>query len=457
MTTQTSPEDTIVAPATPDGEAALAIVRLSGPDCLEIAASAFSRPETHIEPRKASLGNFRSRENEVLDQLIYIFFPENNSFTGDPMLELTCHGNPLIVQKIVEDCLQRGCRLAEPGEFSRRAFLNGRMDLSQAEAVADLIRARSDKALNAARKQLEGTVGNKVNHLISNILQTTAQLEAYIDFPEEDLPPEDADGPRRNLRMLIDELQNLAATRHYRSLLSDGIRTVILGLPNAGKSSLLNAMIGEDRVIVSEIPGTTRDYISERVLIGPYLLNIMDTAGIHPTESEIERAGIDHALEQARKADLCLWVHDRSQPCPPLPPNLSKLLSETPSIVVENKADLDRHAEATQLLPEHPHVDVCALSGQGLDTLRKTIRSHVEAGIAVPHSDAVLVSARHAKALDQAQFHVEQSLALLNDNDPAELAAQELHLATDAMGQIVGKIDNESMLDELFRSFCIGK
>ncbi len=453
----TSPEETIVAPATTDGEAALAIVRLSGPSALELAATILHRPREKIVPRRASLGTYQDISNQALDQLVYIFYPDKQSFTGEPMVEWMCHGNPLIVQKIVEDLIQRGCRLAEPGEFTRRAFLNGRMDLSQAEAVSDLIRARSDKALEAARKQLEGTVGEKVNKLIANILKTTAQLEAYIDFPEEDLPPEDQDGPRKSLRGMTEELQNLAATRHYRNLLTEGIRTVILGAPNAGKSSLLNALVGEARAIVSNLPGTTRDYIVERILIGSYLLNIMDTAGIHTTDSEIELLGIQHTLEQAKKADLCLLVLDQSAETPTLPPELKSVLDQTPSIVIENKCDLKRYSSFNNPLPQSPSIAISALKGEGIELLRKQIQEHVEKGIAVPHPDAVLVSARHAKALELAKEHIERSLSLLSANEPAELAAQELHLAIDAMSQIIGKIDNESMLDELFRSFCIGK
>lgn len=453
----TSPEDTIVAPATADGESALAIVRLSGPDALSIAAKALSRPMDKIIPRRASLGNYHDLGNQAVDELVYIYYPEKGSFTGESLIEWMCHGNPLIVQKIVEDLIQRGCRLAEPGEFTRRAFLNGRMDLSQAEAVADLIRARSDKALDAARKQLEGTVGNKVNALINKILQTTAHLEAYIDFPEEDLPPEDQQGPRKSLIEIRDELQNLAATRHYRNLLTEGIRTIILGAPNAGKSSLLNALVGEDRVIVSNLPGTTRDYIVERILIGPYLLNIMDTAGIHTTDSEIELVGIQHTLEQARKADLCLLVLDRSDRNPKVPQELRNVLEEIPSLVVENKCDLEPEVCFENPLPGSPTLAISALKGTGIDSLRKLIQQQVENGIAVPKADAVLVSARHARALDEARSHIETTLELLANDEPAELAAQELHLAIDAISQIIGKVDNESMLDELFRSFCIGK
>lgn len=453
----TSPEDTIVAPATADGEAALGIVRLSGPSALTLAAAALQRPEAKIKPRRASLGSYQNVDGQTLDELIYIYYPENNSFTGEALVEWMCHGNPLIVQKIVEDLIQRGCRLAEPGEFTRRAFLNGRMDLSQAEAVSDLIRARSDKALDAARRQLEGTVGEKINLLISNILHATAQLEAYIDFPEEDLPPEDNDGPRKNLCEIRDELQNLAATRHYRNLLTEGIRTVIIGAPNAGKSSLLNALVGEERAIVNSRPGTTRDYIVERILIGPYLLNVMDTAGIHTTTEEIELISIQHTLDQAQKADLCLLVVDRSQKQPPIPESLKSVLAGKPSILVENKCDLDRFPDFKSPLPDSPSISLSALRGTGIELLRSTIRQQVEAGIAVPHADAVLVSARHAQALDLARSHIEAALALLAADEPAELAAQELHLAIDAMSQIIGKIDNESMLDELFRSFCIGK
>jgi tRNA modification GTPase len=449
--------ETIVAPATASGESALAIVRLSGPRCGDIRISALKSRESSLKPRQAVLARYHNIKGTVVDHLVAIYYPAGNSFTGESMLELMCHGNPLICQLIIEDCIERGCRLAEPGEFSRLAFTNGKMDLSQAEAVADLIHARSEKAITAARKQLEGSVGEKVKMLLSSILHTTAHLEAYIDFPEEDLPPEDQQGPKHDLKELIDELNQLCATQHYRSLLNEGIRMVILGLPNAGKSSLLNALTGENRVIVSETPGTTRDYISERMMIGPYLVNFVDTAGIHETDSEIEQAGIARSLEQARKADICLWVVDASAPSPALPAALDQVFEATTTLVVENKSDLPRHSEMDEFLETLPHFQVSALKGSGLQDLRGELLKQIESGVLIPDEDMVLVSARHAEALETAKSHIQSSLDLLQRDEPAELAAQELHLAIEAMGRIIGKIDNESMLDELFQSFCIGK
>lgn len=449
--------ETIVAPATANGESALAIVRLSGPDCVDIALSALKCRLGVLKPRQATLARYNNIEGIVIDHLVAIYYPCGHSFTGEAMLELMCHGNPLICQLIIEDCLRRGCRLAEPGEFSRLAFTNGKMDLSQAEAVADLIHARSEKAITAARKQLEGAVGDKVNVLVLRILQTTAHLEAYIDFPEEDLPMEDQQGPKQDLLKLIDELNQLCATQHYRSLLNEGIRMVILGLPNAGKSSLLNALTGENRVIVSDTPGTTRDYVIERMMLGPYLVNFVDTAGIHDTESEIERAGIAQSLDQARKADICLWVVDRSMPSPSLPESLDKLFASTTTLVAENKSDLPRHCEMNNFLASLPHFQISALNGTGLQDLRSALLKQIESGVHIPDEDAVLVSARHADALETAKLHIQAGFNLLQQDEPAELAAQELHLAIEAMGQIIGKIDNEAMLDELFHTFCIGK
>lgn len=449
--------DTIVATATPAAESALAIVRMSGPACPEIARAALHPKSPTLPPRAAVLATYVDVSGEPVDDLIAILYPEGSSFTGDAMLELICHGNPLISQKLVEDAVARGCRIAEPGEFTRNAFLNGKIDLSQAEAVADLIHARSDKSLQAARKQLSGSVGQEVNTLITSILQTTAHLEAYIDFPEEDLPPEDENGPLRAIGTLISSIEKLVATQHYRQLLHDGVRLVILGVPNAGKSSLLNALTGEDRVIVSESPGTTRDYIIERMMIGPYLVNVTDTAGIREGGSAVEQEGIRRSIAQARQADLCVWALDQNVAPPPLPHELEEILTAENCIVLENKSDLPRHPDTASFLPGCLHMRASALTGDGIHALRAELRHQIEGGVYIPEHDAVLVSARHADALNSAKGHMQSALSLLNSGDPAELAAQELHLAIDAMSRIVGKIDNEQMLDELFQSFCIGK
>lgn len=446
--------DTIVAPASAAGEAAIALIRISGPAVPALAeAVSGSCPPA----RRACLRAYRSQSGEILDHLILVCYAEGASYTGEHLLELSPHGNPLLVRRILDDLVARGCRLAEPGEFTRRAFINGRLDLTQAEAVLQMIRARSDSALQAARRQLSGSVGNKINSLISNLLDITSRIEAYIDFPEEDLPPEDQQGPLQDLAGLAGEMEHLIATRPYASLLHDGVKCVILGEPNAGKSSLLNALTGEDRALVSSEPGTTRDYIEERIHIGPYLLRIIDTAGLHTAGSELEQEGINRALQQIDSADLLLVVLDSTRPLPFLPEPVRHQIRAANTVIVENKTDLAVEASFSTFAPDCPHVRISAARHQGLDALRSAIRGAIEAGLVVPDPSAVLLSARHAGALEAAREAVNGARSKLAAGLPAELAAADLHAARDAMGAITGRIDNEAMLDRLFQQFCIGK
>lgn len=449
------PTDTIVAPATAAGEAALAIIRISGPEVPALVQAVFGNPAP--PPRTALLGAYRDRHGGILDHLLYTVFEAGRSYTGEPVLELTPHGNPLIVRNLIDDMRSRGCRLAEPGEFTRRAFLNGRLDLSQAEAVLQMIQARSDRALEAARRQLSGSVGRTVEALAARLLAVTAHLEAYIDFPEEDLPPEDTEGPARQLRDLIGEMDHLIATRRYSALLHDGVKCVLLGEPNAGKSSLLNALTGEERVLVSEEPGTTRDYIEERIHAGPYLLRIVDTAGLHEAASALEARGVSRSLEQALSADQVLLVLDSTRPAPALPAALQGHLHPGNTLVVENKCDLPESRPLPGFLPDCRHVRLSAHTRAGLKDLRQLLRQALEEGLLIPDAEAVLVSARHAGALEEARNRLRQALEKLRVGEAAELVASDLHAAIEAVGAITGRLDNEALLDHLFSQFCIGK
>jgi tRNA modification GTPase len=449
-----TPTDTIVAPATATGEAALAVIRVSGPDVPALTNAIFG---SIPPPRRVRLGDYCSSGGKVLDKLLYTAFEKGKSYTGEALLELSPHGNPWLVRRILDDLVARGCRLAEPGEFTRRAFLNGKLDLSQAEAVLQVIQARSDRALDAARRQLAGSVGRTVNALVDRLLVVTAMLEAYIDFPEEDLPPEDQEGPAQSLQALIRDMDKLIATREYASLLHDGVKCVILGEPNVGKSSLLNALTGEDRVIVSAEPGTTRDYVEERIHVGPYLVRVIDTAGLHEAASALEEQGISRSIEQIGSADLLLVVLDASRPSPTLPDAVSSLLGSRNTVVIENKIDLESAVDHGAFCPDCPHVRLSALLQDGLDDLRRAILHSLEEGLLIPDESAVIVSARHAASLHEARNALAGSLDKLRSGSPPELVASDLHAAIDAMGAITGKIDNESVLDRLFNQFCIGK
>ena len=449
--------ETIVAPGTPVGESALAALRVSGPLAPALLAGMDGVPPAGLPPRRATRVHYRTSDGRVIDDLLAIRYAKPASYTGDDVLELFPHGNPFIVDSILKDLLRRGCRMAEPGEFTRRAFLNGKMDLTQAEAVMDLIRARSGRAAEAARQQLDGRLGSTINQLINNILQISAEVEAYIDFPEEDLPPEDAEGPLRKLRTVIGEIDGLVASEEYRSRLHDGVRIAVLGATNAGKSSLLNALVADDRAIVSETPGTTRDFLEVHIRLGPYPAVVVDTAGLRESRDAVESEGIARSLRQAERADAVLLVRDGALPSPALHPALAPVLERTPALVLENKGDLPAWRSDPAWWPALRRLRVSAVSGEGLHELRDTLVGMLETGVVVPPRDAVLVSARHSAALRRARESLRSAVAKAGEGLGLELMASDLRDAVDAFGEIIGNIDNERMLDRLFASFCIGK
>lgn len=448
--------ETIMAPATPEGESAIAMVRVSGHLCLDITRHAFQESK-EPEPRKSNLAYYRGLDNKEIDQILYTYYPENSSYTGEPLLEICCHGNPLIVQKISEDLIRRGCRLALGGEFTRTAFLNGKMDLSQAEAVCDIITARSESALDAAQKQLAGALGQKIALYSDQLLQIIAEIEAYIDFPEEDLPPEESSSIQNRIHALATDFEELIITSHYKSLLQNGIKTVIIGAPNAGKSSLLNALIGEERAIVSPIPGTTRDFISEQIMIGPFSIRIMDTAGIHDAENEIERMGIAKTIEKSKEADFHILVIDSSSPYPTFSQARFDFLAPSNTLILENKIDLPPCAQNTEFLPNYQRSRVSLKTKEGISEFRNHLIKTFQSDVIKTSTDNLIISARHASALKAAKVSLMSASEALINNDPGEIMASELREALKALQEIVGEVDNEVILDKLFSTFCIGK
>ena len=446
--------DPIVALATPFGESALAVLRLSGPDLSGTSRDIFGRV---LAPRQATFAAYRDRKGEVLDEVVATLFSGPRSYTGEDVLEISCHGNPLICEKLLTDIQQRGFRAAEPGEFTKRAFLNGKMDLSQAEAVIDLIRARGDRALEAARYQIKGVLGDRIRSYVDRLLQILAEIEAYIDFPEEDLPPEDHGGPLASLQTLLSDTMRLAATSHYGALLREGVKVALIGAPNAGKSSLLNLLLSRERALVSDRPGTTRDFLEETVHIGKHCLRILDTAGLHDSADPLEKAGMDKTIEQLKLADLCLWVMDRQNPAFELPGEARQALPANRTFVLLNKWDLSSDRPGEGVPGEFPILDISAKTGDGLEDLIRAMDQLIEKEKPGHQRDWIAVSARHAEALQEAREALQKALEMLRREEPVELAASELHNARQSFARIIGTIDNEEMLDRLFASFCIGK
>ena len=451
-------DDTIAALATPAGTAALAMVRVSGPRTAEIAATlAGGKCPT---PRRVRHLDYRNVAGEVLDDVVVTFFASPGSYTGEDALEISCHGNPMISQHIVEDMLARGCRLAEPGEFTQRAFLHGKMDLSQAEAVMDVIHARSARALEAAHRQLKGGLGRRVQALVEGLLAALARVEAYIDFPDEDLPAEDRGLVRAECDRILREIGKLSATSRYGHLLREGVATVILGAPNAGKSSLLNALVGSERALVSPEPGTTRDFIEERLQVGPHWLRLIDTAGLNPSPAPLERLGMAKTRERLDEADLVLLVVDgASPPALLLPADYAERIAWGTVILVRNKADLPAaawSAVAADVPGGVTEIATSTVTGAGLDDLRAEIVRRIDAVGGEP-DERVAINVRHADALAAAESALRAARDKLAADGPVELLASDLRAALDALGAITGRVDNERMLDHLFATFCIGK
>ncbi|HAV12448.1 MAG TPA: tRNA uridine-5-carboxymethylaminomethyl(34) synthesis GTPase MnmE, partial [Opitutae bacterium] len=305
--------------------------------------------------------------------------------------------------------------------------------------------------------QLHGSVGRKMSELTERLLAVMAHLEAYIDFPEEDLPDENQAGPAQDLRNLINDIDELIETQHYSALLHEGIKTLIVGEPNVGKSSLINALTGAERSIVSDIPGTTRDYVSAFLMVGPWRIEILDTAGLHEAGDAIEQLGIDHTIQQSETADFFLLMLDAAGQSPTLPDALLSRMNAANTIVIENKTDLPGAADHVEFLSEFQHARLSLLERKGLSELRSMWQKSIEAGLKLPNADGVIVNARHASSLGAARDALELASDKLSDLELTELVAADLRDAVEFIGQVVGKVDNERMLDSLFKQFCIGK
>ena len=447
------PVDTIAALATPVGTSALAVLRASGPQAGAIATALCGAPP---QPRTARHGNYRRATGQLVDDVVFTFFAGPHSYTGEDALEISCHGSPFIAQVILEDLYSRGCRPAEPGEFTKRAFLNGRMDLSQAEAVMDVIHARSERALAAANQQLRGALGRHVQELVDGLLGVLSHVEAYIDFPEEDLPAEDRQRLVAEIERLLAGSERLLATHHYGAQLRQGIKTVIIGEPNAGKSSVLNRLLGRERALVSAFPGTTRDYLEEPAILGSHFVRLVDTAAFNPQASDLERRGMDKTVEQCLLADMFLWVLDVAHPCLTLPLQVTERMAPKNTIVVINKIDL---APTGSFQPDtrFHFLRVSAANGAGFDELTRLITELADSSQETVGNDLIAVNSRHANALTESIESLRSALRILRNNEFSELLASELRSSVSSLASIVGRFDNERMLDRLFANFCIGK
>jgi tRNA modification GTPase len=444
--------DTIAAISTAFGEGAIAVLRLSGPRAIEIAEAAFRARKrvAELAPRVQQWGAIFDGA-EKLDDVLLTVFRAPASYTGEDVVEIAGHGGVLVSRRILELLLRRGARAAQPGEFTQRAYLNGKMDLTQAEAVMDLITAQTDLALRAATEQLEGRLGERIRGLREQLLELLAHVEAFIDFPDEDIDPDTGAALLRKLDAARMEIDALLATAARGRVLREGVRTVIYGAPNVGKSSLLNLLLGHERAIVSALPGTTRDVIEEVVNLRGIPLRLIDTAGVRESDDEIERAGMERTRQQVARADLVLCVVDASEERPEARGQRSDFPQRT--LLVLNKSDLGEHPSWQGVAA----VRMSCLNGAGIDALAEAIVARVTGGVAAQRDWALAINARHQACLETARGFTDAARQALGDGLSPEFVAEELRGALDAVGEVVGKADSEDVLGKIFGTFCIGK
>ena len=432
--------DTIAAIATPAGRGGIGVVRISGPAVPRIAQAVFGRLP---EPRVATFGAFKQREGNTVDEGLALYFAAPHSYTGEAVLELQGHGGPVVMQALLAACLDAGARIAEPGEFTRRAFLENKLDLAQAEAVADLIDAASQEAARSALRSLSGEFSAAIGDLQARLVELRALTEAMLDFPEEEVDGLHRDDAAARLDEVRSALDDVLAKSRQGSLLRSGIHVVLAGRPNVGKSSLLNRLAGEERAIVTPIPGTTRDSLREPVQIDGVPLVVVDTAGLRDPGDEIERLGMQRTQRELERADLVLAVIDASQK----PDAIEDLPAAAARIDVYNKIDLVPGFQA----PANA-VAVSAKSGSGMDSLRRRILE--AAGWTSSGEPVFLARERHLRALEAARTHLQ---AAAEEQRRWEFFAEELRLAHAALGSITGEFTADDLLGEIFSRFCIGK
>jgi tRNA modification GTPase len=454
-------DDTIAAIATPLGEGGLAVIRISGTEAFAVADKSFVPiGKSSLKPSTAPTHTIHygkiTRNGQLVDEVMLTVFCAPRTYTREHTVEITCHGGLLPAKLVLDTLLENGARLALPGEFTKRAFLNGRLDLTQAEAVADVIHSQTELALAAANEQLAGKLSQRIHQLRDDMMKTLAHIEAHIDFPDEDIAPDTKDQLLARLERGVAFMDDLLRTAPEGQILRRGIRAAIVGRPNVGKSSLLNQLLGHDRAIVSPIAGTTRDTIEETANIRGIPVVFVDTAGLRETTDEIESEGVRRSRATLTKAEVILHVLDASEP---LTPADEKYLAEFASrkrIVIRNKIDLP-HRLVLPPMAHAPAVQVSCVTAQGIEQLKDAIKNLVWSGAIHAGMLQAMINSRHQDALRRAREATLRTLEALRTDVSLEFVALDLHIAVNAVGEIVGKTSTEDLLDSIFSQFCIGK
>lgn len=471
-------EDTIVAISTPTGEGGIGIVRLSGKDAIPIADKVFF-PSKGRKLRDAKSHTvvygfvIDSAKNEMIDEVIATVMKAPKTYTREDVVEINCHGGMLPLRTTLQLLLREGARLAEPGEFTKRAFLNGRIDLSQAEAVIDVIRAKTEQAKRLALRQLEGRLSAKITDMRDKVTELCMHIEAYIDFPEDEIEVIEKGDLLDSMRSIGRELLSISKRYNEGRFFREGVSTAIVGKPNVGKSSLLNSLLQKDRAIVTEMPGTTRDVIEDYLNINGLPLRIMDTAGIRKTHDLAEIEGVRRSLKAIADADIVLAVLDAGRPFDEADKEVIDKVKDKRAVIVINKSDIERQIRDTShisesmyqkvnanmgCVPNFPIVKVSALKGDGIDDLKDAIYSLcIIAGKASDAEDIIITNLRHRQSIDRALKSLKDAEDALKRNEPLEVVALFLRESLDSLGEIIGAVTTEDILNKIFSEFCIGK
>ncbi|MGL6105680.1 tRNA uridine-5-carboxymethylaminomethyl(34) synthesis GTPase MnmE [Romboutsia sp.] len=456
-------DDTVAAIATAPGEGGIGIIRISGEKALEVAEKVFKSKSGKLireyKTRTLIYGNIVDGENTI-DEVLLAYMKGPNSYTAEDVIEINCHGGFISVKKILELILSKDVRLAEVGEFTKRAFLNGRIDLSQAEAIIDVIKAKTDMAHEVAQNQLEGSLSNKIKELRMKVTEVLAHLEVAIDFSEEDVEEITYQALSERAELLRTEIKKLYDTAESGKILRDGLKTVIVGKPNVGKSSLLNSILGENRAIVTDIAGTTRDVIEEFINIKGIPLKIVDTAGIRETEDIVEKIGVEKSRESFSSADLVIMVLDASNKLSKEDIDILESLENKKTIVLLNKSDLEYQIEEDKLnqyVDKNSIIKISALQNEGIEELHNRIEDMVYKGSVKSTSNLVITNSRHKDALLKAYESINDAIKAIDENLPYDFIEVDFKNIWDYLGYINGDTVKEDLLDTIFSNFCIGK
>jgi len=460
-------DDTIAAISTPLGEGGIGIVRISGKDAIEIVENIFKSPKgkklTETKSHRVVYGYIVNPLNgEKIDEVIVSIMKAPYSYTREDVVEINCHGGMITLRKTLELVISKGARLAEPGEFTKRAFLNGRIDLSQAEAVLDLIRSKTEESRKIALEQLQGNLSNRITTIRDNIIWACANLESYIDFPEDEIEPLSKEEILNSIENCIIELEKLLKTYDEARFFREGLLTAIVGRPNVGKSSLLNALLQKDRAIVTDIPGTTRDIIEEYLNIKGLPIRVIDTAGIRDVDNIAEKEGVKRSIKSIENSDLVIALFDISEPLTNEDFEVIEKVKDKNTIYVLNKIDLTPFFSEKEFAQHingnvKPIIKLSAIAGEGIDELKEKIIEVCIKDWKEEREGVVVSNIRHKIAIENSIISLKAALYSIKDKQPLEITSIELRSALDKLGEIIGVVTTEDILNIIFENFCIGK